>query len=77
VAVVEQLETAAEAKKRNPKNPLISRRIVNAVSSRATALEPEGQEQPHLLSIVASSEGMHHHPLPSEYSLNSLNNSLT
>lgn len=58
VAVVEQLETAAEAKKRNPKNPLIMRRIVNAVSSRATALEPAGQEQPHLVCIVANREGL-------------------
>lgn len=52
MGTIEQLETAVEAKKRNPKNPLVTRRIVDSIGTQATALEPSGPDSAQLLALV-------------------------
>jgi MutS domain I len=53
VGVMEQLETAAEAKKRNPKKAIIKRQLTQ-ISTPATTLNPDGSDAVHLLALHAS-----------------------
>lgn len=50
MGVIEQLETAAEAKKRNPKKPLIQREL-QAIDTPATCAEPAGHDAVYLLCL--------------------------
>lgn len=52
MGTIEQLETAVEAKRRSPKNPLVTRRIVDAIGSQATSLEPSGPDSAQLLALL-------------------------
>jgi DNA mismatch repair protein MutS len=51
VGVMEQIETGAEAKKRD-KNAIVRRQLVN-VETPATALDPAGTDPVHLLSVLS------------------------